>query len=295
MQGAILAILGGRSDGLGAPLTDRATGASWLIRILSQRKAVVGILAIELGHVSQHGVDAIRQRVDAALAEAAATLERIDVAHAIGEAKLRSEAETLRAALIGSVSHELGTPLTSILGSASVLAQAPSVIADARLASLVDIIRGESERLNTDIQNLLDANASAAGRGRISGRSWYLFSRRRPAAPPSEHRSTCGGGGSGVVRIDPVLAEQALRQGSTTPPSIPRPDLTAGARAGASREIIEDQGAGRRRGAGAAVRALLPRPPDQGRHGLWAGPLIARVRRVGGQLEADRARGTERP
>ena len=132
---------------------------------------MVGILAIELGRVSRHGIDAIRQRVDAALEEAAATLERIDVAHAIGEARLRSEAETLRAALIGSVSHELGTPLASILGSASVLAQAPSVVADARLASLVDIIRGESERLNIDIQNLLDASR-ISGAGVLAHLAW---------------------------------------------------------------------------------------------------------------------------
>ena len=76
VQRAILTIFEGRSAGQEAPLTDRATGASWLIRILSQRNSVVGILAIELGPVSRHGVDAIRQRVDAALEEAAATMER---------------------------------------------------------------------------------------------------------------------------------------------------------------------------------------------------------------------------
>ena len=301
VQGAILAILDGRSDGPGAPLTDRATGASWLIRILSQRKAVVGILAIELGHVSQHGVDAIRQRVDAALAEAAATLERIDVAHAIGEAKLRSEAETLRAALIGSVSHELGTPLTSILGSASVLAQAPSVASDARLASLVDIIRGESERLNSDIQNLLDANR-ISGAGIRAHLAW--------AEPPdlvnaalarlrhrlTEHRVDVQVAEDlALVRIDPVLVEQALRQviDNAAKYSPPGTCITIGARGGVGGvEItVADQGAGLTAEERGRLFERFYRGP---RHqatikgsglGLW----IARAFVVasGGQLEAD--------
>ena len=254
VQRTILAIFDGGSAGQEAPLTDRATGASWLIRILSQRKSVVGILAIELGRVSQHGIDAIRQRVDAALEEAAATLERIDVAHAIGEARLRSQAETLRAAMIGSVSHELGTPLASILGSASVLAQAPSVAADARLASLVDIIRGESERLNNDIQNLLDASR-ISGAGVQAHLAW--------AEPPDlvnaalvrlrqrlgEHRIDVQVAEDlPLVRIDPVLVEQALSQviDNAAKYSPPGSRIAIAARGGAgSVEItVDDQGAG---------------------------------------------------
>src|SRR5204863_8719717 len=85
IQQAVLDIFDLGTQGPEAPLGDRATGASWLIRILSQRNSVVGILAIELGRASPKSIEAIRQRVDAALAEAVATLERIGVAHAIGE------------------------------------------------------------------------------------------------------------------------------------------------------------------------------------------------------------------
>ena len=74
-----------------------------------------------------------------------------------GEAKIRAQAESLRDALIGSVSHELRTPLASIMGSASILAQAPAIDRDAHLSSLVRVVREEAERLNGDIQNLLDA------------------------------------------------------------------------------------------------------------------------------------------
>src|SRR5258705_8762431 len=98
-----------------------------------------------------------RQRLDEALSDAAATLERLDVARTLTEAKMRSETELLREALIGSVSHELRTPLASILGAATVLSKSPVIARDERLSSLSSVVRDEAERLNNDIQNLLDA------------------------------------------------------------------------------------------------------------------------------------------
>jgi two-component system sensor histidine kinase KdpD len=254
IQRAILEVSDGRTAGEEASLRDDSTGARWLVRRLSQGKSVVGILAIELGLESQRDLDALRRRVDAALEEAAATLERIDVAHAIGEARLRSEAETLRAAMIGSVSHELRTPLASILGSASVLAEAQSVAQDARLSSLVDIVRGEAERLNSDIQNLLDASRISSA-GVQPHLTW--------AEPPDIVNAALGRlrqrlGGHRVelrlaadlplVRVDPVLAEQALSQIVDNAAKYSPPGTTiaisAGADEGTVEIIVRDQGAG---------------------------------------------------
>jgi two-component system sensor histidine kinase KdpD len=72
-------------------------------------------------------------------------------------AKVREQAESLRDALIGSVSHELRTPLASIVGSASILAQSPAIEQDEHLSSLIQVMRKEADRLDGDIQNLLDA------------------------------------------------------------------------------------------------------------------------------------------
>src|SRR5262249_50902363 len=75
-------------------------GNIWLVRRASPRTPAFGVIAIDLGVPA---VDEIRRRVDDALADAAATLERLDVARALNEAKMRSETELLREALIGSV------------------------------------------------------------------------------------------------------------------------------------------------------------------------------------------------
>jgi K+-sensing histidine kinase KdpD len=79
------------------------------------------------------------------------------LATSVRRARMRAEADALREALIGSVSHELRTPLSSILGSASILGQSQEIAKDARLSALVRVLREEAERLDNDIQNLLDA------------------------------------------------------------------------------------------------------------------------------------------
>jgi signal transduction histidine kinase len=82
-----------------------------------------------------------------------------------------AEAKLLRDALIGSVSHELRTPLASILGGASVLTDAEVITKDPRLSVVAYGVRDEAERLNNDIQNLLDA-ARITSDGLQARRDW---------------------------------------------------------------------------------------------------------------------------
>jgi K+-sensing histidine kinase KdpD len=77
--------------------------------------------------------------------------------HLAGRLRRHDEIDRLREALIGSVSHELRTPLASILGASSVIAESPNVKSDPHLATLANVVREEADRLNHDIQNLLDA------------------------------------------------------------------------------------------------------------------------------------------
>ena len=254
VQGAVAEIMRGEGSGGDATLRDGMTGASWLIRTLLQRGSAVGILAIELGRVSQPGLTAISERVDAALGEAADTLERIDVAHAIGEARVRAEAETLREALIGSVSHDLRTPLASIQGSASVLAQAPVVARDGTLAALVEVIRDETERLDSDIQNLLDAGriSSAGVRAHLD---WAEPSDIINAAIGRQQRRLLDqrvevqlAQDLPLVHVDPILTKRAVSQIVDNALKYSRPGssiaVTAQARDGSVEIAVTDAGAG---------------------------------------------------
>lgn len=130
----------------------------WLVRTISPTAAEFGVIAIDFGSRQPDALDEDRARVERVLADANATLERLGVARAITEARMRSQTEELREALIGSVSHELRTPLASILGAATVLSTAPAVANEKQLSALANDVRNEAERLNHDIQNLLDAS-----------------------------------------------------------------------------------------------------------------------------------------
>jgi two-component system sensor histidine kinase KdpD len=169
-------------------------------------------------------------------------------------AKTLLEADQLRDALIGSVSHELRTPLASILGGASILADMPSVMRDPRLSSLANGIRDEAMRLNSDIQNLLDA-ALITSQGLHSRRDWTdptdvidaAVERIRARFP---HRSIelDLGRDLPLVHIDPVLVEQALSQiianaakFSTAPSPI---RVNAGVKEGELMIAIRDEGVG---------------------------------------------------
>jgi two-component system sensor histidine kinase KdpD len=134
-----------------------ASGDTWLVRAVAPKNPDYGMVAVNLGQTSKEGYSALRSRLDNVLADATATLERLGVANAINEARMRAQTDQLREALIGSVSHELRTPLASILGAATVLASAPALQKEPPLKELAQGMRDEAERLNNDIQNLLDA------------------------------------------------------------------------------------------------------------------------------------------
>jgi two-component system sensor histidine kinase KdpD len=197
---------------------DDGKGNIWLIRRVSPKTPDFGLVAVDLGNVSGQPLADMRQRIDDALADAAATLERLDVARALNEAKMRSETELLREALIGSVSHELRTPLASILGAATILHNAPALAKDPRLLALTGVVRDEAERLNIDIQNLLDATTISRQQVRPK-LQWvepvdivnaaFEHRRRRLSGYPVTFDLDSN---LPIVHVDPAQVEQALVQ-----------------------------------------------------------------------------------
>jgi len=153
----VAAVIAGHADGAAGTAVADEHGNRWLVRTVSPKTPDLGVVAIDLGHQTPESEQEIRARIEAVLYDAASTIEKIGLAHAITEVRMRAESERFRDALIGSVSHELRTPLASILGAATVLCNAPAVAGEARLAALANVVRDESERLNNEIQNLLDA------------------------------------------------------------------------------------------------------------------------------------------
>ena len=250
----VVEVASGRRDANSGVTVTAESGDIWLVRAVSPKSSEFGVIAVNLGRASQEGSDEMRIRVDAVLADATATLERLGVAHAISEARMRSQTEQLREALIGSVSHELRTPLASILGAATVLSAAPALQGEKKLQALVLDVRNEAERLNNDIQNLLDASRISSDgikphiewadpadivNSAIERCRRRMADRRVVLNLPNDLP---------LIHVDPVLVQQALVQifDNAVKYSQAGSQITVAARARDGRMIlsVSDEGAG---------------------------------------------------
>jgi two-component system sensor histidine kinase KdpD len=225
----------------------------WLVRTVSSSNLEFGVIAINFGRESPERTDELRLRVEAVLADATATLERLGVAHAISEARMRAQTDQLREALIGSVSHELRTPLASILGAATVLSAAPALQKEKKLKALAHDVRDEAERLNNDIQNLLDASRISSGG--IKPRTEWAEPADIINSAIERCRRLCDcrvvlnlAADLPLVHVDPVLLQQALVQvlDNAAKYSSPGAQITVAAHAQDGRLIVSvsDEGSG---------------------------------------------------
>ncbi len=101
--------------------------------------------------------------LDALGDQTAVAIERIALAEDIDEVRLDAETERLRNALLTSISHDLRTPLASILGAATSLRQYGTLHNEASKEELLATIQEEAERLNRFVGNLLDMTRLESG------------------------------------------------------------------------------------------------------------------------------------
>src|SRR6202040_4231315 len=135
----------------------------WLIRAVCSETTVHGLVAVNIGSGPQEIVDSKTRQVEDILEEVSFTLQRIDIEKAMEDARLHLQAQLLRDAFHGTLSHELCSPLAAISGSANVLDSIPEVRENARARALVEAISDEAAELDGFIQNLLNATRVTAG------------------------------------------------------------------------------------------------------------------------------------
>jgi len=147
----------------GRTIVDAETEDVWLLRAVSSEDTVHGVIAINIGRGSPAALRAKSAGVEAIVEEVSLTLQRLDIGKAMEDARLHLQAQLLRDAFHGTLSHELCSPLAAIQGSTSVLASMPFVQQDAQSRALVDGISEEVAQLDSYIQNLLQATRVTAG------------------------------------------------------------------------------------------------------------------------------------
>jgi K+-sensing histidine kinase KdpD len=150
----------------GAPahtIVDEPTQNVWLLGTVRSETTVHGVIVVNIGRGPREAIDIKTRRVEAILEEVSLTLQRLDIGKAMEDARLHLQAQLLRDAFHGTLSHELCTPLATIQGSASVLESMPAIRGDSRIHSLVEAISDEVAELDGYIHNLLNATRVSAG------------------------------------------------------------------------------------------------------------------------------------
>lgn len=142
------------------------TIGQWTFLQLATSRERVGVVAID-GELDAEQIDSARSFSE----QAGIALDRTRLVADLEQAKLVSETEQLRSALLSSVSHDLRTPLASIIGSTtSLLEYGESFSASDRKELLATVVE-EAQRLDRHIQNLLDMTRLGQGSLRLK-RDW---------------------------------------------------------------------------------------------------------------------------
>lgn len=100
------------------------------------------------------------------------SLERHFNEKRIAEAEKLRDSEHLHQTLLNSISHEMRTPLTAILGSAAVLRDDSRPVAENVRRDLIDEITTSGDRLKRVIENLLDMSRLNSGTLALN-REWH--------------------------------------------------------------------------------------------------------------------------
>jgi two-component system sensor histidine kinase KdpD len=134
----------------------------------------------------------------------------------MSKARLVADREGLRTTLLSSLSHDLRTPIATILASASSLVEHDARFDVATRRELLDTIQEQAERLNRYVANLLDMTRLESGvldlrrvlvdpvEAMISA---LEHTRRRLVGRRVERVFTAP---NVMISVDPVLIEQAL-------------------------------------------------------------------------------------
>jgi two-component system sensor histidine kinase KdpD len=147
------------------------------------------VLAVVVRDERELTVPEQRRMLDAFAAQIALALERVHYVDIARDALVNMESERLRNSLLSAISHDLRTPLTTIVGFSSMLAQgrqgrvaegeptasqsgAPS--AARRDDELVDAIHEEALRMTGIVTNLLDMARLQAGSLQLN-QQWTLL------------------------------------------------------------------------------------------------------------------------
>lgn len=198
------------SAGIG---TDDLPGSHFFYLPLIAPMRTRGVLAIwseKRNLIPEH-----RQQLDTFAALAAIALERIHYIEVAQDALIRMESERLRNSLLAALSHDLRTPLTTIVGLSESLATYPS-LSTQRVQEFVHILRDEAIRMRNLVTNLLDMAHIQSGEVKLN-LQWQPFEevvgcalRASQHTLQKHHVQTILSPDLPLIQFDAILIERVL-------------------------------------------------------------------------------------
>ncbi|MBR0795217.1 sensor histidine kinase KdpD [Bradyrhizobium jicamae] len=143
--------------------SDTLPGAKRLFLPMRTGRGLIGVIGIDDDRTGPLLTPDQRRLLDALIDQGALAIERVLLVEDMDRVKRTVESDRLRGALLTSISHDLKTPLASVLGAASTLRDLGSGLSDAQKHDLLATVIDESERLNRFIANLLDMTKLESG------------------------------------------------------------------------------------------------------------------------------------
>lgn len=143
--------------------SDTLPGAKRLFLPMRTGRGAIGVIGIDDDRTGPLLTPDQRRLLDALVDQGALAIERVLLVEDMDRVKRTVESDRLRGALLTSISHDLKTPLASVLGAASTMRDLGSGLTDEEKHDLLATVIDESERLNRFIANLLDMTKLESG------------------------------------------------------------------------------------------------------------------------------------
>lgn len=136
--------------------TDTLGAAEGLYLPLHTDKAIHGVLGIQSGDPDTYFEPEQLRLLEAFAGLASIAVSRVQLAEQARKAQTLAESERLRTALFNSLSHDLRTPLASIIGAVSGLLESDEVYSREARRDLLQSIQQGALRMSRFVHNLLD-------------------------------------------------------------------------------------------------------------------------------------------
>lgn len=156
---------------VGGYLSETLPGVGWRFVPLALEDSRYGVLGVKLDELPIRPRSEQLLLLEALANQVTLTLARTQLTSNLERARVAEETERLRSALLSSVSHDLRTPLSSMIGSASTLRDLGDRLSEADKHEMLDAVMSEGRRLNRYIENLLDMTRLGYGTLKLQ-RDW---------------------------------------------------------------------------------------------------------------------------